>query len=171
MNIVVIAVTLWLVLGWIGLVFLIAKTGRNRRANLPRPSPIDRTRRNRRPSRRRPSRRRQREAPYYWAGVEAVPQVTGTRTRRGTSGVAATGVAATSTVAATSAVAATGVVAASAAATRAAVGAEGPRWGHIWATNDQIPADNTGHYRPIICPAYEACSPARRRWPQPARDL
>ena len=44
---VVIAVTVWLVLGWIGLVFLVATTGRNRRANLPRPSPIDRTRRSR----------------------------------------------------------------------------------------------------------------------------
>jgi hypothetical protein len=69
MNVVVIAVTVWLILAWIGLVFLIATTGRNRRANLPRPSPIDRTRRNRRPSHRRSSRRHQGEAPYYWAGV------------------------------------------------------------------------------------------------------
>jgi hypothetical protein len=23
----------------------------------------------------------------------------------------------------------------------------GPRWGHIWATNDQITADNTGQHR------------------------
>ena len=67
MNVVVIAVTVWLVLAWIGLVFLIAKTGRNRRANLPRP-PIDRTQRNH-PSHRRSSRRHQGEAPYYWAGV------------------------------------------------------------------------------------------------------
>jgi hypothetical protein len=35
MNVGVIAVTVWLVLAWIGLVFLITKTGRNRRAHLP----------------------------------------------------------------------------------------------------------------------------------------
>ena len=69
MNIVAVAVTVWLVLGWVGLVVLIAKSGRNRRANLPRPSPVDRTRRNRRPSHRRSSRRRRGEAPSYWAGV------------------------------------------------------------------------------------------------------
>jgi hypothetical protein len=160
MNIVVIAVTLWLVLGWIGLVFLIAKTGRNRRANLPRPSPSTGHGVTAAPAAGALPADVKGKLPTTGPGWEAVPQVTGTRTTRGTSGVAAT-----------SAVAATGVVAASAAATRAAVGAEGPRWGHIWATNHQIPADNTGHYRPIICPAYEACSPARRRWPQPARDL
>jgi hypothetical protein len=69
MNVGIIAVTVWLVLAWIGLVFLIAKTGRNRRAHAPRPSPIDKTRRNRRPGRRRSSRRHQGDAPYYWAGV------------------------------------------------------------------------------------------------------
>jgi hypothetical protein len=69
MNVVVIAVTVWLVLAWIGLVFLIAKTGRNRRAHPPRPSPIDKTRRNRRPSRRRSSRRQRGDAPYDWAGA------------------------------------------------------------------------------------------------------
>ena len=39
MNVVVIAVTVWLVLAWVGLVFLIAKMGRNRRLNHPRPLP------------------------------------------------------------------------------------------------------------------------------------
>ena len=38
MNVVVIAVTVWLVPAWIGLVFLIVKTGRNRQAHPPRPS-------------------------------------------------------------------------------------------------------------------------------------
>jgi uncharacterized membrane protein YgcG len=69
MNVVVIAVTVWLVLAWIGLVFLVATTGRNRRANPPRPSPIHKTRRSRRPNHRRSSRRPHGEAPYYWAGA------------------------------------------------------------------------------------------------------
>jgi hypothetical protein len=69
MNVVVITVTVWLVLAWICLVFLVAKTGHNRRANPSRPSPIDSPRRNRRPSHRRSSRRHQGHAPYYWGGA------------------------------------------------------------------------------------------------------
>jgi hypothetical protein len=69
MNVVVITVTVWLVLAWICLVFLVAKTGRNRSAKLSRPSPVHSTRRNRRPSHRSSSRRRQGDAPYYWGGV------------------------------------------------------------------------------------------------------
>jgi hypothetical protein len=36
------------------------------------------------------------------------------------------------------------------------------RWGHIRVTNDRTAADNTGHYRPTICPAQQP-TPGRRR--------
>jgi hypothetical protein len=72
-NVVVIVVTVWLVLAWTGLVVLIATTGRTRRADLPRPSPVVKARRDRRPSQRRPSRRHRGEAPYYWAGAGGIP--------------------------------------------------------------------------------------------------
>jgi hypothetical protein len=39
--------------------------------------------------------------------------------------------------------------------------------GHMWATDDWIAADNSGHYRTILCPAHGAYSPptAGRRGP------
>jgi len=46
----------------------------------------------------------------------------------------------------------------------------GPRWG-LWGTKDRIAADNTGHRRPVICPAHRPSRRRRRRSPRPAQAL
>jgi beta-lactamase regulating signal transducer with metallopeptidase domain len=65
MNLTSIAVTVWMVLGWIGLVLLVVYTRRNRRALPERPS---RHVTSRRVTSKRPSRQHRRARPYYWAG-------------------------------------------------------------------------------------------------------